>query len=470
MHSSWLARRVKWARESTNGRVFTAAVMIAGLASVVKVASLGKEMLVARCFGAGDALDAYYVAFLLPSFFIGVIAGSCNEAFIPTYIEVRENEGIDAAQRVFSSVALGTLVVLIGLSIALAMSQGWLLALIGSGFGPAKLALTRVLLFILLAALSLSGLSALWKAVLNAHERFALTATAPIIIPLTIALLLLVSQPTWRLYMLGAGYVLGVAAELVINGYGMWRLGMPLVPHWYGFDWPVRQVLMQTLPAAAGAVLMGSTVLVDQSMAAMLPSGSVSAFNYANKLIPMLLGIGSSSLSMAVLPALSTLSANRDWRGMRRVVSSYTRLLLVVTVPTTVILIVFSEPIIRLFFQGGAFTPANAHLVARVQSLLCLELPFYAIAILYVDCICALKRNDILMWGTILSVVANVVLNYVFMKMFGLPGIALSTSAVYLIAFIFLRFMLSRALRQHETTTEARARTVPSAELSPEVV
>jgi len=450
-----------------NGRIFAAAVMIAGLASLVKLATLGKEMLVARCFGVGDALDAFYVAFLLPSFLIGIIIGSCNEAFIPTYIEVRENEGIDAAQRVFSSAAVLNLVVLVALSVVLATSQRWVLPLLASGFAPSKLALSRVLLFVLLASLSLSGLSALWRAVLNAHGCFGLAATGPILIPLMIALLLLISRAAWRIYALALGSVLGVAGELAVNGYGLWRRGMPLVPRWYGLDGRLRQVLAQAVPAVAGAVLMGSTTLVDQAMAAMLPSGSVSALNYANKLIPMLLGIGSSSLSMAVLPAFSKLSANRDWQGMRHILSSYTRLILLVTVPLTVTLIAFSERLVMLFFQRGAFTPENAHLVAHVQSLLSLEVPFFSMSILYVNAICALKRNNILMWGTTISVVENVVLNYVFMKMFGLPGIALSTSMVLMTAFSYLHFMGRRALREQEAgATKLACVMFPTASLS----
>ena len=129
---------------------------------------------------------------------------------------------------------------------------------------------------------------------------------------------------------------------------------------------------------------MGSTILVDQSMAAMLGSGSVAALNYANKLTSLLLSIGVSSLATAVLPSFSRLSANQDWAGLRRVLNTYTNLIALATVPLTVVLIIFSEPLIATFFQGGAFTAQDAHLIARVQSLLFLQLPFYATGILYV--------------------------------------------------------------------------------------
>ena len=451
-----VAGKIRRMSESVNGRIFTAAIIIAALASLVKVVSLAKEMLIARIFGAGDALDAFYVAILLPGFLSSIMVNSFGTAFVPTYIQVRETEGDLAAQRLFSSVAAFNLAALLGLSLFLAVTAQWLLPIIGSGFGPEKLALTRTLFFVSLGLLSVTGLSMLWRAMLNARECFALTALAPIMNPVIILIAIVASSGSRRIYALALGTVFGAVGELAIAGYGLWRRGIPIIPRWYGLTGPVRQVLGQAAPVAAGAVLMGSTTLVDQSMAAMLGSGSVAALNYANKLTPLLLSIGVSSLATAVLPSFSRLSANQDWAGLRHVLNTYTKLIALVTVPLTVVLIIFSEPLIATFFQGGAFTAQDAHLVARVQSLLFLQLPFYAIGILYVTAISSLRRNQILMWGTTIAISVNILLNLLFMRILGLPGIALSTSGVYLVTFFYLRFMLMRTLREHEAT-EAKA-------------
>lgn len=451
-----VAGKIRRMNDSVNGRIFAAAVIIAALASVVKVVSLAKEMLIARIFGAGDALDAFYVAILLPSFLSGIIASSFGSAFVPTYIQVRESEGDLSAQRIFSSVAAFNLVALLGLSLLLAATAQWLLPIIGSGFGPEKLALTRTLLFISIGSMAVTGLSTSWRAMLNAREYFALTALAPIMNPVIILVAIMASSGSRRIYALALGTVLGTVGELAITGYGLWRRGISIIPRWYGLTGPVRQVLGQAAPVAAGAVLLSSNILIDQAMAAMLGSGSIATLNYANKLTSLLVSIGVSSLATALLPSFSRLSANQDWAGLRRVLNTYTKLVALVTVPLTVALIIFSEPLIATFFQGGAFSRHDAHLVARVQSLLFLQLPFYAIAMLYVAAINSLRRNQILMWGTTISISVNVLLNFLFMRIFGLPGIALSTSCVLLVAFLYLRFMLMLTLKEHEVT-EARS-------------
>jgi putative peptidoglycan lipid II flippase len=365
---------------------------------------------------------------------------------------VRESEGIQAAQRLLSSGTCLHILMLSGLSLALALSQRWLLPILASGFDHNKLALVRLLFFLLLSSLLLSGLTALWRAVLTAHESFAVPGIAPICIPIAIAAFLFVRAPTWRIYTLVFGSLVGVTAELAVNGYAVWRLGISLVPRWHGLDSHLRQVLAQSVPAAAAAMLMGSTIVVDQSMAAMLGSGAVSALNYANRLPAMLFGVGATSLSIAAFPALSRLSANNQWSSVRGVLSSYTRIILVLTLPVVIILIIYSEPLVKMLYQRGAFTGDTTHFVAGVQSILFLEVPFYGLCVLCASAVCALKRNNILLWGTVICVVVNVVLNYVFMTFLGLRGIALSTVAVYVISFIYLRVMLGRALGEEEST------------------
>ena len=87
---------------STNRKIFGAAVKVGLLTGLVRVAAVVKELVVAWKFGTGDTLDAFLIALLVPSFIINVVAGSFNAALIPTYIQVREQEGTKAAQRLFS--------------------------------------------------------------------------------------------------------------------------------------------------------------------------------------------------------------------------------------------------------------------------------------------------------------------------------------------------------------------------------
>lgn len=439
-----------WRKRSVNRRIFAAMLTVGGFAFVVKLAATAKELVVAHQFGTSDALDAFLIAFLLPSFAINVVAGSFNAALMPVYVRVREHEGQDAAQRLFSNVVVWSTVLLTALSALLALSLPYVLPVLAAGFGPEKLALTRSLSYVLLPALVISGLATIWRTILNAGERFALAAASPIATAVMAVAVLLIMGEAWGIYAFAVGTVVGFALEAGLLMWGLKRQKFSLAPRWYGLDPAMRQVIGQYLPMIAGAFLISSTNLVDQSMAAMLGSGSVSALNYGNKVVALLTGVGSLALGTAVLPHFSRMVAAGDWSGMRHTLKTYSRLVLLATVPLTLMLVYFSEPLIGLLFQRGAFEAKDVRLVGEIQALYMLQVPFYVLSILIVRLISSLGANSLLLWGAAISLPLNIVLNYTFMIWFGVAGIALSTSVVYFVSLCYLAFVLSRMMRSQE--------------------
>ena len=84
--------------------VYKRQVIVGGFNLIVKFVTFFKELVVANIFGINDELDAFLIALTIPSSIIAVIAGSFNAALIPTYIQVRESEGGEAANKLLSNV------------------------------------------------------------------------------------------------------------------------------------------------------------------------------------------------------------------------------------------------------------------------------------------------------------------------------------------------------------------------------
>ena len=433
----------------TPGRkIFNATISVAVCAAIAALVTTAKELVVARWFGRGDALDAFLIAFLLPSFLVNLVSGSFNSAMIPTFIQVREREGREAAQRLFSGVMVVSLGLLVGVSILVGVLAPQFLPLLGSGFTPAKLLLTRRLLYCLLPFIVLSGLAVAWAAVLNAGEQFGLPALSGMLPPLFIMVFLLLLGRAWGIFALAVGTVTGVALQACILGWLLRERGVRLELRWYGWDPSLRQVIGQYAPMLAGALLMGSTELINQSMAAMLEPGSVAAMNYGRKVVSLFIVIGATPLSTAALPYFSQMVASRDWSGCRKTLTTYSRSIVLVTVPLTLALVAFSHPLVKILFQRGAFTAADTNVVSRVQAFLSLQIPFYVLANLGVRLVSALKRNSVLMVIAGVNMVANVIFNLILMRYAGVAGIALATSLVYLVSCALVYASIARSLRR----------------------
>jgi putative peptidoglycan lipid II flippase len=421
---------------SINRQILGSIVTIALGTGLVKVATLAKELFVAWKFGTGDDLDAFLVAFIVPSFVVSIVASSFNAAMIPTYIQVREKEGIKIAQKLFSGVTVWSLGLLVITTILIVVAAPIYLPWIAAGFSAEKLDLTFKLLYAISPFVLFCGISTTWSAVLSAGEHFALVAISPIIFP-TITIVFLLLFNSWGVFNLVSGILAGTLLELFFLGLLLHRQGISLLPKWYGFDTHLRQVANQYIPMIAGASLMNSTGLVDQSMAAMLSPGSVAALNYGHRSIAFILSLTATALSTAVIPYFSKMVAHSDWKGIDYTLRRYLLIIFIVTIPIAGFLYLFSEPIIQIIYQRGAFAYQDTITVSRIQSFFAVQIPFYMANILVVKMISALRFNQILMWVSAINFIVNIVLNIVFMKVWGIAGIALSTSIVYIMSFCF---------------------------------
>jgi putative peptidoglycan lipid II flippase len=437
-----------WREQSINRRIFAAMLTVGGVTVVVKLAAAAKEIVVASQFGTSDELDAFLIAFLLPQFAINLIGGSLNAALIPTYLQVREQEGREAAQRLLSGVMVLSVGFLVGLSVVLAVTASYILPLVASGFSPEKLALARSLYYGLLATLVLSGLATTWGAVLNAENRFALPAAAPVATSILTVLVVIGIAKQWGGHALVLGIVGGVLIETAMLGWALAQEGVSLIPRWSGISPAVKEVLRQYAPMVAAGFLMGGTAVVSQSMAAMLDSGSVSALAYGNKVTSLIIGIGAVAVSRAVLPHFSRMIIATDWNGLRHTLLTYSRWLLIVTLPVTLALIYFSEPIVAVMFQRGAFTEADTNLVGRVQAMLLLQVPLYMVSMLFVRLVSAFKANHLMLWGNVINLCLCIALTYVFMQWFGVVGVALATSVMYIMSCGFLVLVSLRLIKK----------------------
>jgi len=448
--------------DSINQKIFRAAVIIGLLTLVTRAGAIVKELAVARTFGRSDAMDAFLIAFLLPSFFVTLIMGAAGSALVPVFVATRQNKGQEAAETLLSSLIVITVAALSVLALLMCSFAPYYLPYMAHAFSPEKLRLTRELLYLLAPWLIFNGVGQLATSVLNAGEKFALPALVPLATPLIIIACVTLGAEKMGAFALVAGSLTGSVLEATLLVKLLRDHGIRPRLRWGGLDSSLRMVLVQYAPLLAGAFLMASVAVVDQSMAAMLPAGSVSALGYANRIVSGIAALGANAISAATLPYFSRMAAASDWAGCRHTLKRYVALIAAITIPFTLLLIAFSRPIARLLYQRGAFTAADTELVSHIQSFFALQIPFLLLCALLVRFLSAIRRNDLLMYGCAINLTINITLNFALMKIWGVSGIALSTSVVHFVSFLFLSactltLLVRRGSSVESTTIQAPA-------------
>jgi len=125
---------------------------------------------------------------------------------------------------------------------------------------------------------------------------------APLALPTCTLAVFWLGRDRYGIHALAAGTLLGFLAECAILAIVMRVHGLLPWPKLRPYDPNARRVGRQYLNVAVGSLLMSSSMVVDQSMAATLAGGSVSILNYGNKIVALILGIVAVSLSTVLFP------------------------------------------------------------------------------------------------------------------------------------------------------------------------
>lgn len=449
-YRSVLTAYSNWKGSSIHRRIMGATIIVAVLTGFAKVLFFGKELLVAWQFGTTDLLDAFLIAYVVPSFAINLIAGSVNVAVIPTYIQVRERSGQESANNLYESAMTLSIVFLTFCTVLIILSSPFYLQILASGFTEDKLKLTLDLLYVISPVIILSGITTIQAAILNAGEKFATPALIPVVTPAVTIILIVLSGATLGIYSLALGLVIGQLIESSWLGFALKRRGMKRSLGWHGFDANLHQVIQQFLPMVAGAFLLGSNQIVDQAFAGSLSAGNVAALNYGNKVTSFPLQIAATAIGTSFLPYFSSMLAKNDWHSARQTLNRYLKLIFLSAVPVTLLLVLFSEPLVQLLLQRGAFTEADTKIVADVQALGALQIPFYLGVMLIVRLLSALRANKIVVRIAFINMIINIAANYLLMKSYGIAGISLSTSVVHCASFLMLFYSTSSIFNKNQ--------------------
>jgi putative peptidoglycan lipid II flippase len=429
--------------------ILHAAISVGAAGIIVKLVATAKEIAVASVYGRSDAMDAFLAAALIPSLLVNLISESMNQALVPTLVRVREQEGRERAQQLLSNSMLWMCLFLGAASALMALLAHGFFPLIASHFPPAKLALSIRLFYGLLPIVLLTGIATNCAAILNTLDRFALPALAPAVISVSIVAGALCFGSRFGIWAMVYATLAGSLLHVVIVAWMMEAHGYSFRLRWHGMTEATREVAGQYGPVLLSSVVASGGLLVDQSMAALLPAGSVSALVYANRFVSVVLTLLAGAVSTAIVPYFSRMIAHHDWAGCRHTLRTWSLLTALASIPIAVLLIAGARPLVRVAYEHGHFGPGDTKIVASVLAMYAIQIPFYVTSRVYYRFIVAMRRTDLVLYCGTLNLGLDIVLNLILMHWFGVAGIALATSLWTISTFFFLwywsRKLLGRA-------------------------
>jgi putative peptidoglycan lipid II flippase len=380
----------------------------------------------------------------VPNLVRSLVADSAiSAAFVPVFVQLREEGKEPEAWRVASVVLWLAAVILGALSALFILVAPWLMPLFVPGnqnIDPNLVVSLSRWMFPIVAILGMTGVV---TGILNSYEIFGLPALAPIAWNGVIIVALVLVPGSARAY----------AISVLLATIVQFLIPLPLLrgrdpgivlslawrnPH-------VIRVLRLMVPVTIGLGLINFNLTLDLSIATLVPGGHADAYlNYAFRMFMLPQGLFSVAVSAVLFPRISRLAARGDMDGFATTFAAGTRTILFLLLPAAAISIALAEPITRVLFQHQSFTATDTMHVATTLVAFSLGLVGNGVALLLTRAFFALQMPQVPTRVAFGNLFLNAVLDLAFYKPFGAAGIALSTAIVTTTNALVLMVLLRR--------------------------
>lgn len=407
------------------------------------------QLLVAYYFGASATTDAFFMAQstseLLSKLLLG---GSVTAVFIPLFVErITRSVRQEAWDLALNLLHLTSAVFLVAI-VFLALFARPFVHFIAPGFSPAATVLTINLLRVLLPSFLFLFLVELTTSMLQALKHFALPALLRLVSPLVSMIAIAVLVKSIGIYALAAGVVAGSVIQLMLLFWGLRRQGLHYRWIFQPFDPAIKKLFYLVYPFTLSVLVTQAAGIVYRVVVSDLPTGSLAALKFAEKITQLLAIIFLNSVTVVIFPILSEKASRRDYGGMRQTIATSLRLIVFMSIPIIIGVALLRTPLIAFLYQHGSFSPADAAMTSVALLFLVIGLTTNGVSSVLGHATLALQHTRLAVAVTIASQAVAVGLFILLTPSLAHAGLALASSlvplSIALLHFLHLRRTIPR--------------------------
>lgn len=416
-------------------------VMLITLAA--RIFGLFREVLIARYYGTSIYTDAYIIANNIPTVLFDMVGQALLTSFIPMYSRIRQEKSTERA----NDFTLHLVSIVIGIcSILVILGEIYadkVVLVFASGYTGMALEMTVKFSRILFPSLFAMTLVNLFTGYLQIYQKFILPAVVPVIGNLVIICSLVISHYIENIYIFVWGSLLGILAQVMflvpsIKKLGLFKGNIKK----FEYDEYVRMLIPLLIPVFIGSAINEVNSIIDRTMVSGLETGTVSTLNYAYKIVTLVISVVVTPLITYMYPHFSVLAAQKEKSEYKKSIHRCLNIMFAVVIPVSVFVFCFREIIIRVLFEGGNFDSIATTNTASALAYYAVGIIAIAIQQLLVRTFYAEQNTVIPMISGAICAIANIFLNYMFIKKYGFRGAALATSLVAILGCFILIMVL----------------------------
>lgn len=429
-------------------RIFNATflVMIATLLS--KASGLVRDQITASYFGITYDTDAFTWAYFIPNLFRVLFAESIIiAAFIPIYALYLKKNDRNQLNDFVVSVTNIFIVVFTAISLIIFIFSNpigsFLSRISGNNMDIAGFSMMNRIMIFSLVIMSIAGLL---TSILNSHNKFVVPAIAPMVMNIVSIIFVAALAGRIGIISMAIGIIIGSVLEVLIQLPGLKGIDLK-----YRFkinfkNDAVKEMFSMMVPImlSLGAVQINNSI--DNFFALNLGAGNTTALTFSWRVANLPLGVFSVAVITVLYPLISKQAADKNITGLKNSFSIAVREIGYIMIPAAAGMIILAGPIIKVLFERNQFTSMDTEKVAAILVFHCAGLVFFGLLMALNRIFYSLKDVKTPLIIALASIVSNLLLDWLLMKVMGISGIALATSLVAGINIALLIIILRKKI------------------------
>lgn len=390
-----------------------------------------RDMIFASLFGSTRSYDAFIIASHIPSFITYLITeAGLTQAFTPLLSEKQMTTNAYQLRRFIANIFGALLIVLLLVVILCTLFSPQIISLFAPGFSQENRHLAIFLFQMLTISILFSGISGYQSAILNTFGSYGLPAFMPIIFNLCMigAAIFLTKFFNISVYALAAGIIISSMLQVLFLSHPLRQKKLLVNPSFQFKSLNILKLVKLLLPALLGVSVLQAGVMIDFIFGSYLPTGSITWLYYSTRIMLLPVTLFAIGISTVSLPHLGRSHAANNQDHFQYLLDWSIRLALITCIPASIGLYFLANPIILTLFNHGQFTTYDALMTAKSTQA-------FSIGVLGLTLtkICATgfyAKQNISLPAKIagVTVLINVIFNFIFVPKLLHTGLALSTS------------------------------------------
>ena len=404
-----------------------------------KILGFAREIVLASSYGTSIYSDAYITAMNIPLVIFAVIGSTLATVLIPMYMEVDRDLGEKKSIIFINNVFNLVILMCIALSVLGFIFTEEIVDVFAVGYEGEALQLAINFTRITIIGIVFTGLTYVMTSYLQIKDNFITPGLSSIPKNIIIIISIILSLK-YNPYIMIWGTLVGMASEFLFQLPAALKSGYKYLPIIDLKDKYIRKMAWLMAPVLVGVAVNQVNVLIDRTLASTLAKGSVSALSYADKLNSFVIAIFISSISAVIYPLLSQLSSEKNKERFTSSVIKSINCVIVLVLPISVGTVVLAHPIVKELFERGAFDANSTNMTSLALAMYSVGMVAFGLRDVLGKIFYSIQDTKTPMRNGVLTMVMNVIMDFIFIKYLGLAGITLSTSVASIIC-IFLLFI-----------------------------